>query len=203
MRKLNNQITTQKEREEKNKQKRDAIKQHPDFKRLQMLLSLNYLMHNHSLNNFDDIEDILKRNNLKVSKTISLGRKLDKAYNEYFLYIREWMGGNSDDDLLKDMTRFEELADEFMVNPHMKADKEDIAILMRKYIDNREASEQLKKLRVKFNSENKCEVGVGCIGGAVQDMCGVCKKRHEYHTEIVRLGRANGGIMKTIKRLTK
>ena len=72
--------------------------------------------------------------------------------------------------------------------------------LLREYFANKRQLKELKKQRIEYRKTNGCE-GEDCIadGTKEEDFCDVCKQRHEYHKQILKLNYRNNGIMNIVR----
>lgn len=76
----------------------------------------------------------------------------------------------------------------------------EIIKLLREYFENRKQIKKAKKQRIEFRETNECEDGE-CLydGTLVENYCNVCKQRHEYHKQILKLNYRNNGILNSLR----
>ena len=94
----------------------------------------------------------------------------------------------------------------------MKSEKrglnsEELCLLIKQYILNKEERKKIKEERLEYNKNNTCKIKgkisegmqyTDCISDFLRnaDYCDVCKERHKFYLRLKKIQYENMGIMK-------
>ena len=85
---------------------------------------------------------------------------------------------------------------------------EELCLLIKQYILNKEERKKIKKERLEYHNNNTCKIKgkisegmkyTDCISDFLLDYCDVCKERHKFYLRLKKIQYENMGIMVKIR----